>query len=304
MRIEEAFQNKFFIRNCGNGVITNNTLNVYVDGELINFNLTSSSIDGGKTGTLIVRSWGLSVGQHALRITNPNVETSTLFEATLPESCVLALDFDEDSGTITYDSSGYENDGTLYGNTNWVAGKFDNALHFDGTDDYVEVSDSSELNPINALSVEAWIKPEVLNRDMTIVDKVDGGIPDKGYNLFIGYNWYGLGETLIYFQVRTGGAYFVNCSIEEANKWYHIVGAYDNSLTSDNLKLYINDELCDKTDITNPIEVTDQPIYIGGEPGTQSSNNQAGEDFIGIIDSVRIFNRALTPDETLNLRII
>jgi hypothetical protein len=79
MKIEEAFQNKFFIRNCGNGLITNDTLNVYVDDELTGFDLDPVSIDGGKTGTITVSST-VSVGQHFLKITNPNTEASTYFE--------------------------------------------------------------------------------------------------------------------------------------------------------------------------------------------------------------------------------
>lgn len=170
-------------------------------------------------------------------------------------------------------------------------------LTFDGDDDYVEIADAAELNPTDALTIEAWIKPEVLDRDMTIVDKCGEYGNDKGYNLYIGYNWFGGGETLVYFQVRTGGAYWVAGEITVASTWYHVVGTFDNSLASYNQKLYIDGVLCEGMDNTKTIEPATQPVYIGGEPGAQTANNQAGADFKGKIEEVRIYNRAITADE-------
>jgi len=46
--------------------------------------------------------------------------------------------FDEGSGTVAEDSSGYGNHGTIYGATS-VDGKYGKALSFDGVDDYVMV---------------------------------------------------------------------------------------------------------------------------------------------------------------------
>jgi hypothetical protein len=81
-----------------------------------------------------------------------------------PQNLTLFLPFDEGSGTIAYDFSGNENNGTLYnGSTicsgqdcpNWVDGKFGKALSFDGINDYVKVSSF----PISeAISIAYWKK--------------------------------------------------------------------------------------------------------------------------------------------------
>ena len=45
--------------------------------------------------------------------------------------------FDEGSGTVAYDSSGNDLDGTTNGNPPWVSGKIGGALSFNGSNQYV-----------------------------------------------------------------------------------------------------------------------------------------------------------------------
>src|SRR3989338_8998500 len=49
----------------------------------------------------------------------------------------------EGTGTVATDASGTGNTGTLTGGPTWVTGKYGSAVSFDGTDDYVAVSDAS-----------------------------------------------------------------------------------------------------------------------------------------------------------------
>ncbi len=55
----------------------------------------------------------------------------------LEEGLVLWLRFEEGKGDIARDSSGYNNDGKIYG-ASWVKGKVGGGLQFDGVDDYVD----------------------------------------------------------------------------------------------------------------------------------------------------------------------
>ncbi len=64
-----------------------------------------------------------------------------------PSGLVAAYGFDEGSGTTTADRSGNANTGTV-SNTTWAgasAGKFGNALSFNGTNAWVTVNSSSSL---------------------------------------------------------------------------------------------------------------------------------------------------------------
>jgi hypothetical protein len=49
------------------------------------------------------------------------------------------------------------NDGTLMNGATFAAGKVDRAFSFDGVDDYVEVTDTTNFNFNQPLTVEAWV---------------------------------------------------------------------------------------------------------------------------------------------------
>ena len=63
--------------------------------------------------------------------------------------------FDENTGNIAHDLSGFDNNGMLYGAT-WTSGNSGNALFFDGND-HVEVPDSVNLDVGEDYSVSLWI---------------------------------------------------------------------------------------------------------------------------------------------------
>ena len=73
--------------------------------------------------------------------------------------------FDEGSGTIAYDRSGNNNNGTLINGPTWTQGKVGGALSFDGVDDYVVVPHNSTLNITSSITIMAWIKPQTPFRD-------------------------------------------------------------------------------------------------------------------------------------------
>ncbi|MFX1484529.1 MAG: LamG-like jellyroll fold domain-containing protein [Promethearchaeota archaeon] len=75
--------------------------------------------------------------------------------------------FDEGTGA-TADDSCDENYGTVYGAT-WTTGQVDNALAFDGVNDYVRVSSSDSLKISGDLTLEAWIHVDPSSPDVTTI---------------------------------------------------------------------------------------------------------------------------------------
>lgn len=199
------------------------------------------------------------------------------------DGLVAGWHFDEGSGPTAFDSSGNNNDGTIYG-ANWTQGKFGWALSFDGIDDYV--SCGSNIN-VDAVSVEAWVNAAEMDRYDRLVQRAneDG----KGFALRISpYDGF-------MFQAK---AYSVDFNIASFNKfantWYHVVGVWDGN--SDHApKIYVNG-------IEGLDTFTDNAGDGGGtvlEIGRRANKGQ--NYFKGIIDEVKIYNKALTEKEIIDL---
>ena len=72
-----------------------------------------------------------------------------------PRTLVGLWLLDEIEGDKVRDSSGNGHDGTLIGSPELVAGKFGNALSFDGTDDVVDCGNADSLN-LGTFTVVFW----------------------------------------------------------------------------------------------------------------------------------------------------
>ena len=75
---------------------------------------------------------------------------------------VAAYSFDEGTGTTVADLSGNGNTGSIV-NASWTsAGKYGNALVFNGTNSWVMINDSVSLNLTTGMTLEAWVNPFVI----------------------------------------------------------------------------------------------------------------------------------------------
>lgn len=190
--------------------------------------------------------------------------------------------FDENGGSTAFDNSGFGNHGTINGSV-WTDGKYNPALSFDGNDNIV-VNDSDILEP-EKVTLEAWVK-----RDGTpgaykyIAGKYyDGG---KGsYALYTG------GSSGLRFYISHTGGYILSpdagTGVWDGN-WHHIVGTYDGS----KVRLYVDgSEIGSGSSAIVDIAYNTNNFYIG--------SYGSGYYFSGLIDEVKVYNRALTGGEVL-----
>jgi hypothetical protein len=190
---------------------------------------------------------------------------------TQPPGLVGYWKLDEGLGTTAYDSSDYNNHGIVYG-ASWTSGKVNSALSFDGVDDYVDCGADASLMPTTAITLEAWFKASDVNTYATIVST----FYYEGYFLRINPN---------------GGIEFapgICCSPPgtiQPGVWYHVVGTFDGTTS----RIYVNGELVGSQG-SGYLAYTGQSLRIGNNPTT-------GLWFNGIIDEVRIYNRALSQEE-------
>ena len=202
-----------------------------------------------------------------------------------PTGLVAAFGFNEGTGTATADTSGLANNGTAT-NTTWnAAGRFGQALTFNGTSSSVTVADSNSLDLASTLTVEAWVNPTVNTGWRTILLKENPARSDLAYGLYGSAQSAGAGGWVV-----TGSGYVTgaaeNTTRLTAGTWTHVAMTYDGA----NIRLYQNGTLIATRARTGAIAATTGPLRIGG-------NSIWGEWFQGSIDEVRAYNRVLTAAE-------
>jgi glucose/arabinose dehydrogenase/PKD repeat protein len=185
---------------------------------------------------------------------------------------VLAYAFEEGSGLSVSDASGQNHTGTVSGGT-WAAGKNGSALNFDGND-VVTVDD---LDLTGSLTVMAWV------RTRSLYPTTCGSIVMKAHD-------YGLEicEGTLYAAVGANGSWTAKGSqvftAADLDVWRHLAFTYDGTT----LRVFVDGEL------------------VSAAVGEHASNNEvlrlgrwssAGEFLDGLIDDVRIYDRALTTGE-------
>jgi hypothetical protein len=193
-----------------------------------------------------------------------------------PAGLVAAFGFEEGAGTSVADSSGRGNDGTVSGAA-WVPGRFGSALSFDGVNDMVTVLDSASLDLSAGMTIEAWVNPRALNDYVTVVMKERPG--------HLAYALYGSTDTgRASGEIATVGNFDTRSLTPlPLNTWTHLAVTYNGTA----LTLYVNGGAVSTRAVTGTILQSGNPLRIGG-------NLIWGEYFNGLIDEVRIYNRALT----------
>ena len=189
--------------------------------------------------------------------------------------------FDEGVGGVAGDSSGFGNDGAVYGAT-WVDGKHGEALSFDGTDDYVLVTHNAVLNAPGNFTIEAWIKTSLTSVGV-IVSKYAGGV---GWHLTVTLE----GKVISWFYASASDYTTNMVSTKTVNDgaWHYIVIA---RTYGGEYRMYIDGDLDENYNDNTVGEVSNtEDVYIGTRPGLL-------QYFNGIIDEVRIYNRALSAAE-------
>jgi len=190
---------------------------------------------------------------------------------------VAAYAFEEGAGTVVGDASGRGNPGMVSGATWTTAGRNGKALSFDGVDDWVTVADAPSLDLSTAMTLEAWVKPDLLSRPWQ--------------SLFVKE----APNSLAYALYLTGGG------TAQVNAWWtDAQGMYANPVQqgvwthvavtagANTMRLYVNGAQVRSKAISGSLPATTGALRIGGNAVW------ANEFFDGTLDDVRIYNRALT----------
>ncbi len=196
---------------------------------------------------------------------------------------VCWLKFDESSKKKTVaGSSKHRRKGTLKGSMSFVSGRIGNALKCDGSEgDYVEVTGYKGIAGTQARTVVAWIKT-ASNRG----EIISWGLDDFGQMFnFIFNRSRGLGIT------PNGGYYYMNPRVDD-DTWHHVAAVVkDAELPNlhDDVTLYYDGTLAEVQDI-GLLDLW--PIDTGSDLDVR-----IGRNYTGLIDDLRIYDRALSDEE-------
>ena len=176
--------------------------------------------------------------------------------------------------------------GTLEGDTNFVTGVNGLAFSFDGTGDYVQIGDKPNLTFTDSMTMAAWIYP-------TGPGNGPGGgivVNKEGQYEFARF---GDGTIRWAFANTSPGWTWIDTSyVAPENQWTHIAIVYDGD--TDTVITYANGAEVHSLSVVGSIgSLLGYPQHdfrIGGRISTP-------HDFIGRIDDVKIFGRALQADE-------
>lgn len=196
--------------------------------------------------------------------------------------------FDERNGTIAHDSSGNNLNGTI-ANPIWVTARKSGGLNFTGTTTQnVNFGNPSSLSfPSSDFSIVSWIYPTSATYYIVVINKGDGAsATNSQYELLTSSG----GNGKFSFDIFIGGA---NNQTSEPtahtlNQWYFVCGVRSGS----NCILYVNGINVASNVFTGTLNTTTNAVKVG----------VAGSlPMYGNIDMVRIYNRALTSTEVIQL---
>jgi hypothetical protein len=177
---------------------------------------------------------------------------------------------------------------------------------------YIMAPMTAALNTVQdgSYSIACWFKPTSLppsvgtNSQYAVVMKAgwNEGISYNTSGNFALFHWYGGDSTVFPIVAPTNIASNSFGTSFPANAWYHLVGLVDQTVTPNEVRMYVNGAL-----VGSAGTFTATPTFnlygteawqIGiGIPGSAGAQFQAD----GLFDDVRIYDRALTPTEISNL---
>src|SRR5262249_34918215 len=153
--------------------------------------------------------------------------------------------------------SGTGNNGTL-ASTTWAgatAGKFGNALSFNGTSSLVTVADSASLDLTTGMTLEGWVKPTTQTSYRALVVKEQPG------NLVYGLYTNNDGNRPE-GQVTVGSPRLISGTSQvPTGSWTHLALTFDGS----NERMYVNGTLVSTVAVSGSILASSSPLRIGGD---------------------------------------
>ncbi len=227
----------------------------------------------------------------------PSISTE---ESDAELNLVVSLGFDEGGGDIAHGTSAIINDGKVFGAVS-VKGENGFALRFDKDGDRVEVPDSPSLSSITTamtLECRAYFDLDKLSgKSGTLIAKSPLSGFGNGFYLFFS-DTRGVTKAIEFgvaqdWQVREG------CQVDNAitaSGWHHIIVTFDVAAADGKAaKIYVDGQLMGAYPLrVTSMAINQPPLTIGGQQVSWEEINKWSNTFLGDIDEVKVWSKALS----------
>lgn len=192
---------------------------------------------------------------------------------------------DDEGSDIASDSSGWERHGILYGDPLWTAGFLGGAIQFDGVDDFIETGYTENLA---YWTVCVWVKSPLPPTSEPASGPVHR---EANYQL----NW---NHPNARFRAAAGFRvdsdwYAASFGPLSADTWHHLTATLDGTA----LRAYVNGVLITTNSTARgPASYESRTLTLG-------RHCAAPQFFAGQVDDVRIYNRALSQTEIVEVMV-
>jgi hypothetical protein len=192
----------------------------------------------------------------------------------------------EGTGTTVADGARFGHTATLVNGAAWGSGLpgKGGAVSLDGTDDSVELDGIGSAG----VTVAAWIQRTATKAGVWshVLSRQAGTGTAEHYTLaFFDDRLTFVGQNIVMVQ---------QSAATPINQWVHVAGTFDGSQS----RLYVNGVLAGSASGAATLATSDTtPLVIGGN----QNNSAVGDVFQGLLDDVRIYNRALTETEVASI---
>lgn len=193
---------------------------------------------------------------------------------------------DDGTGTTATDATG-GSDGTLKGGAVWTSGRFDGAVAFNGSSQYINIPVTAALNATtDKVTVSAWFKANATGSPEKRIVSMPSSETAGSERYALTLN----GNKLKFWVGKNAGDDSVATAFTDTTQWHHAVGVYDGTT----MTLYLDG-----------VEVGSKNTQYSGNIRDHTNGNLQigrygpdwGQYFDGKIDDVRIYYRALSASE-------
>ena len=259
-----------------NGIVTNGT------NATLQLNLVSPQQAG---------QYSVIVSNASASVTSSNATLSVI--QTCPQSADSLMNWwPADGNGIDLFNSG---DFSLFGGLSYTNGKVNQALSFDGIDDYATApAGSTDIGSGDGFTVECWIEPHNVNAPHTLLEWNNGS--GFGVHLWLSVPGYGGPGSLFANITGTNGSQHIFTSAAGilTSNLQHIALTYNR--TSGVARFYRNGGEVGAQSIGNFRPQTTYALYVGRRPSTGGPVY-----YQGVLDELAMYRRALTGAEILSI---